>query len=182
MFFCYILIGPSGSGKTTLASQLFRPEQKVISYTTRLPRPQEVQEKDYHFVSQEAFTTMILNNEFAEYDCYAGNYYGVRKAELDGLLEKNHCYDVLTATGFWHLRERYGQQIIPIYLEINQQTLLTRLKHRGDPPEVIDTRMELYQKEQAELKKLKTVPELICLDGNQPTATILKEAQNYLSS
>lgn len=55
---CYLFIGPSGSGKTSLAEKAFALEQKVISYTTRMPRSGEEEGRDYYFVSKK-----YLNND-----------------------------------------------------------------------------------------------------------------------
>ncbi|MFP9184420.1 guanylate kinase, partial [Enterococcus faecalis] len=51
MNYCYVFIGPSGSGKTSLAEAIFQPEQKIITYTNRSPRPGEKDQEDYYFVS-----------------------------------------------------------------------------------------------------------------------------------
>ncbi|HSG05335.1 MAG TPA: guanylate kinase, partial [Nitrospiria bacterium] len=61
---------PSGAGKTTLCSSLSQTEENVVyatSYTTRRPRSGEVDGKDYFFISEEAFQSMIRENEFAEW-------------------------------------------------------------------------------------------------------------------
>lgn len=64
----FVIVGPSGSGKTTL-SHIFNDlgVPKVISSTTRLPRPNEEDGKDYNFMTVESFQKSIKNNEFIEY-------------------------------------------------------------------------------------------------------------------
>lgn len=59
MNYCYVFIGPSGSGKTSLAEAIFQPEQKIITYTNRSPRPGEKDQEDYYFVSDNTFNQMI---------------------------------------------------------------------------------------------------------------------------
>lgn len=53
---CYLFIGPSGSGKTSLAEKAFAPEQKIVSYTTRAPRKDEIHGRDYYFVSKKSLS------------------------------------------------------------------------------------------------------------------------------
>lgn len=82
MNYCYVFIGPSGSGKTSLAEAVFQPEQKIITYTNRSPRPGEKDQVDYYFVSDDTFNQMIKRDEFAEWDQYAQHKYGSSKAEI----------------------------------------------------------------------------------------------------
>ncbi len=65
----FIFSSPSGAGKTTLVDLFSKKENFTISisHTTRNPRSNEVEGKDYYFVSQEKFETMIKQNEFLEF-------------------------------------------------------------------------------------------------------------------
>lgn len=75
-----IYSGPSGAGKGTLRETFINiPEFKIsfsISWTTRKIRPMEVNGIDYHFVTKEQFQKAIKNDEFLEWEEYAGNFYG----------------------------------------------------------------------------------------------------------
>ena len=78
----FVLSSPSGAGKTTLTKKLaFNNSNFVISisHTTRTPRPNEVNGKDYYFVSEEDFNYLIKENEFYEYAKIFDNYYGTLK-------------------------------------------------------------------------------------------------------
>ena len=85
----FVLSSPSGAGKTTLTKKLaFNNSNFVISisHTTRTPRPNEVNGKDYYFVSEEDFNYLIKENEFYEYAKIFDNYYGtLKKPVLDFL-------------------------------------------------------------------------------------------------
>lgn len=88
-----ILSGPSGVGKGTIREELFKDKDLnlvySISMTTRKPRQQEVDQKDYFFVSEDEFKTKITNNEFLEYAEFVGNYYGTPEKYVDDLLKAN---------------------------------------------------------------------------------------------
>ncbi|GIX98865.1 guanylate kinase [Caerostris extrusa] len=72
--------GPSGSGKSTLLKRLLAEYKDYVdfstSHTTRKPRPNEIDGKDYHFVSREEMQKAIANGEFLEYAEFSGNIYG----------------------------------------------------------------------------------------------------------
>ena len=79
-----ILSSPSGAGKTTLVNLLSRLDnfEISISHTTRKPRPQEQQDKDYYFVSEEEFKRLINNQEFLEYAKVFNNLYGTTRTPV----------------------------------------------------------------------------------------------------
>ncbi|MDH6364188.1 guanylate kinase [Enterococcus sp. PF1-24] len=171
---CYIFIGPSGSGKTTLTNQLFSEKQKIISHTTRAPRPAEIAGKDYYFISEKEFKTLIATEAFAEYDCYQGDYYGVTKKELTDKLAAADCYNVLTLKGFLTLAENDSQQaILPVLLTANQATLQQRLSKRGDAEEIITKRLASAEAEMLSYKILDNHPKVIRIDANQSLTSMI---------
>ncbi|MEN9992203.1 MAG: guanylate kinase [Verrucomicrobiota bacterium] len=85
-----LVSGPSGSGKTTLCRRL-ADEQEAhysTSCTTRLPRPGEVDGRDYFFLSHEAFIQKVQNGEFLEHATVHKNYYGTLTSEVLQYIEK----------------------------------------------------------------------------------------------
>ena len=77
-----ILSSPSGVGKTTLTKKLAENNSQFVisvSYTTRKPRPNEINGKDYHFVTSKEFNDLIKKNDFYEYAEIFDNYYGTLK-------------------------------------------------------------------------------------------------------
>ena len=83
-----IISAPSGSGKSTLISSLMQHEELKLSFsvsaTTRSPRGEEINGKDYYFFSVEEFEKKISENAFIEYEqVYQGRYYGTLKSEIE---------------------------------------------------------------------------------------------------
>ncbi len=81
-----IVSSPSGAGKTTLTRRLLQQLPSwtfSVSHTTRSPRPQEVDGKDYHFVDREGFEAMVTEDAFAEWAEVHTNLYGTSVSELD---------------------------------------------------------------------------------------------------
>ena len=86
----FILAAPSGAGKTSLVKALLEKNKNLIistSYTTRQPRENEVDGKDYYFISEKEFKSLIKKKYFIEYAKVFGNYYGTSyslvKSEMD---------------------------------------------------------------------------------------------------
>ena len=86
-----ILSSPSGAGKTTLVKLLSKKNNFYISisHTTRKPRPDEIDGKDYFFVTNDEFQRLIKNQEFLEYAKVFNNYYGTSRTPVIQKLEKN---------------------------------------------------------------------------------------------
>ena len=94
----YILSSPSGAGKTTLVKKISRNKNFSISisHTTRKPRPNEKNGKDYFFVSKNKFKKLIKQNEFLEHAKVFDNYYGSSKSLITEKLQKgkNIIFDI----------------------------------------------------------------------------------------
>ena len=75
----YVVAAPSGAGKTSLVKALMEREPKLrfsVSYTTRKPRVNEIDGRDYHFISQAQFEKWSANDEFLEHARVFDNFYG----------------------------------------------------------------------------------------------------------
>lgn len=177
---CYLFIGPSGSGKTSLAEKAFAPQQKVISYTTRAPRKGEVDGRDYYFISKKKFKQMITADQFAEYDVYDQNFYGIAKATLEAALLVDDCYDPITTTGFINLQRIFGDQMVPIWINISKETLIKRLEKRSSVEE-LERRLAIFAEDQKNLAHLKKFPNLIEIDGEQSLEAMLEQLRHALN-
>src|SRR5690606_4160659 len=85
-FLLLILSSPSGAGKTTLTRKLrekFPSLRFSVSHTTRPPRANEVDGKDYHFISRPEFDELVAKDAFVEWAHVHGNCYGTSRAEIE---------------------------------------------------------------------------------------------------
>ena len=88
-----VISGPSGVGKDTVIKRMLELDPNLrysVSYTTRAPRPGEVDGVNYHFVSRDEFERLIREGAFLEYATYDGNLYGTPIAQLDDVRAEGH--------------------------------------------------------------------------------------------
>lgn len=87
----YVVSAPSGAGKTSLVKALMEREPDIrfsVSYTTRKPRPNEVDGRDYHFVTPERFLQMVAGDAFLEHASVFDNHYGTGMQAVRQALER----------------------------------------------------------------------------------------------
>ena len=140
-----IITGPSGVGKNTIIDALSRKIKFnfSVSHTTRPKRVSEVNGKDYHFISNNEFQNMINNNELVEYEEYGGYIYGTSRLEL----QKNGLVILdLEVNGATKLLES-NSEFIGLFIDIDDNELVNRLKNRGHNSEFIAKRMDLADKQ-----------------------------------
>lgn len=90
--FILIVSGPSGAGKTTVVNLFLQNNTDFtlsVSHTTRSKRVNEIEGRDYYFVSKEDFKNMVERDEFVEWAEVYGNYYGTSKKEIERILNNN---------------------------------------------------------------------------------------------
>ncbi|MGL4605464.1 MAG: guanylate kinase [Iodobacter sp.] len=148
----FVVTAPSGAGKTTLVAALLAADQNVqlsVSFTTRQPRPGEVDGKDYHFVSRETFEQMILNCDFLEHAEVYGNYYGTSQTWINNAIDTGR--DILLEIdwqGAQQVRRLFPEAVGLFVLPPSVDVLEQRLKNRGkDSDEVIEKRMAVARTE-----------------------------------
>ena len=148
----FIVSAPSGAGKTSLVKALLTVNKNIdvsVSYTSRPPRAGEIDGKDYHFVSREAFLTMIHHGDFLESAEVYGNFYGTSQSWLNKELQSGR--DILLEIdwqGAAQVRQKFPNCIPIFILPPSLQALETRLKGRGqDSPEVIARRLQAAQED-----------------------------------
>ncbi len=149
-----IISAPSGAGKTTIVNHLLEKGLELefsISATTRPPRGNEENGKEYWFISADEFTARINNCEFAEWEeVYKGYRYGTLKKEIDRIRNKgmNVIFDVDVRGGI-NLKNLYGTEAISIFImPPSVADLEKRLLARAtDDRERIKTRIEKAKEE-----------------------------------
>jgi guanylate kinase len=137
-----IFSAPSGSGKTTIVKHLLSNNSNLgfsISACTRDKRGRnEVNGKDYYFLSPEEFKQKIDNNEFVEWEqVYVGAFYGTLKSEIERVwsLQKHVLFDVDVKGGL-SLKKYYGERALAIFVRVPSLTMLEqRLRTRGTDSE-----------------------------------------------
>jgi len=149
----FVLSSPSGAGKTTLTKKIAENNSDFeisISHTTRKSRPNEINGKDYHFVSKEEFNNLVRGNSFFEYANIFDNYYGTLKKPVLELLSrsKNVLFDI-DWQGTQQLKKIKNLSlvtffILPPNIKILKQRLLKR--HEGQK-ELIEKRMNKFNEE-----------------------------------
>lgn len=135
-----VLIGASASGKTDTAKYLMAnyDVKKIITCTTRTPRTGEINDVDYHFLSQEEFERRKANGDFLETAFYAGNFYGTLKADVGD--NKVAC---LEPNGARSYREYLKDSMFCVYLDASEEVRRKRMSEkRKDDPKNIQIRLD----------------------------------------
>lgn len=144
-----IFSAPSGSGKTTIVRHLLSAFSNKLAFSisacTRPPRPNEVDGRDYYFLSPEEFRKKVENGEFAEWEeVYEDNFYGTLHSEIERLWSegKDVLFDVDVKGGL-KLKEVYGDKALAVFVRVSsEEEIYRRLNSRGtETTESMERRM-----------------------------------------
>ena len=142
----FIISAPSGTGKTTLVKEVMQrlPGLRFsVSYTTRLPRPDEKEGEDYHFVSHSTFQKMVEKNQFLEWAEVLGNRYGTPRPDLKKL--ESEGMDLVLDIDTQGAKKVMKEMVQPVsiyFLPPSLKVLRERLINRGgDSLEMIKFRL-----------------------------------------
>jgi len=134
-----ILSAPSGAGKTTLSRALIEGIPTLaysVSFTTRAPRPGEIDGEDYHFISTAEFEAGIRRGRWAEWACVHGNHYGT---SADFLAEQTaagrHVLLDIDVAGMRQVVARFPSALTIFIMPPSLETLRERLVRRGSEDE-----------------------------------------------
>ena len=148
-----ILSSPSGAGKTSLVSLLSKLKnfEVSISHTTREPRPNEIPNKDYYFVSDEKFKRLIKNEEFLEYAKVFNNYYGTTRSPVIEKLNKgkNVLFDIDWQGADQIKNKNLDYKLITFFiLPPSKEILFERLSNRDMKDKlIVDERMKQFERD-----------------------------------
>ena len=140
----FIVAAPSGAGKTTLVGRLLAEDTQVrhsISYTTRAPRPEESDGREYHFIDVQHFLAMRERGEFAEWAEVHGNFYGTSRVWLEARLHEG-CDMLLEIDwqGAQQMRRQFPEAVSIFILPPSLEELERRLRTRGSDSEDVIAR------------------------------------------
>jgi len=135
-----VLTAPSGAGKTTIAHRVLEemPEMQFsVSATTRSPRPDETDGKDYHFLSVDQFRARIENDELLEYEeVYPDRFYGTLRSEVEAKSQDGPVLLDIDVNGALNVKDLYGDDAFVIFVAPpSKEVLRARLQGRGTEDE-----------------------------------------------
>lgn len=179
---------PSGCGKTTIIKELmagapaghFNPDDLTfsISATSRAPRGEEQNGKDYYFLSHEEFMARVAKDEFLEWEeVYSGTCYGTLKSEIERIWQagKVIVFDV-DVNGGRNIKKYFGKDALSIFvMPPSVEVLEQRLRSRGtDSEEAIVKRLARSAEE------LKQAPAFDVTIVNDDLQRAVKETRNVI--
>lgn len=133
-----VLVGKAAAGKDHLRKRLIERGFKFgVSCTTRPPRAGEVNGQDYHFLQEQDFLNLINSGDMIEYQQFIGWYYGLTRDEFE-----NSDVIILNREAVDMLPEDIRKQCMVLFLDIDKETRLERLKERNDNDDNLERRFQ----------------------------------------
>ena len=143
-----VVLGKTASGKTSIVNELETNHnyKHIITYTTRPIRDGEIQDKTYHFITEEEFLQKVDDNFFAEWKTYntiyGDWYYGSAREDYQTETENDKNVIILTPDGYRDVIKALGYKPPSIYIYASDEIIKQRLIERGDDPKEAERRLE----------------------------------------
>lgn len=178
-----VFSAPSGSGKTTIVRHLLGLEKLnlefSISATSREARGEEIDGKDYYFISARQFKDKIKNDEFLEWEeVYRDNFYGTLKTEVERIWAKGkHVIFDIDVVGGLRIKKKFPEETLAVFVKPpSVDELKIRLKKRSTESEAkINMRIAKASVEMA------TAPQFDTIIKNYDLDVALKEAEELVA-
>ncbi|KHJ37871.1 guanylate kinase [Pedobacter glucosidilyticus] len=179
-----IFSAPSGAGKTTIVHHLLNKFPDKISFsisaTTRQLRGDEVNNRDYYFISNEEFLHRVAKHEFVEFEeVYTGTFYGTLKSEIQRIWDEDkHVIFDIDVEGGLRLKKKFEQDALAIFVQPpSLDVLIERLTGRGtDSEEKLAERIKKAEKELDYASKFDVILK------NNDLETACKEAEELIAN
>ncbi len=143
----FVVAAPSGAGKSSLVKALLEIDSRVqpaVSHTTRPPRGQEKHGREYFFLSNDEFDSMVERNAFLEWAHVHGQRYGTSRHTIEERMQ--HGADVILEIDFQgaiNIKKIFANAVLVFILPPSWEELRSRLQRRGeDSAEVIELRLK----------------------------------------
>ena len=153
----FVVAAPSGAGKSSLVKSLLELDSHLVvsvSHTTRKPRGQEQDGREYHFIDEKSFRKMVAEGEFFEWAEVHGNLYGTSRGEVQKRIASGQ--DVVLEIdwqGAVQIKKIFPNAVLIFILPPSYEELAQRLNRRGeDQPEVIAQRLANARHEVAQAR------------------------------
>jgi len=146
----FIFAGTSGSGRKTIAQKVCKELGicKIVSYTTRPPRPHEEMGVDYNFTSDEQFIADEAAGQFFQTTEIDKALYGIKLNDLNAAVEKgHHAYVIVNRTGASKLKHEFKDKAVQLFIYVDKNTIKERLEAHGEDYERIEHYLNHYSEE-----------------------------------
>ena len=163
--------GESGCGKSTVEAMMEKLGFiRLISYTTRIPREGEVNNKDYHFVTKDKFDSLFNKGYIIEKAQYCNNWYG-----LEQPVGGTDYVAVVEKDGVESLKKLYGKQVFSVYLDIDTDEAIRRRNNRNNSALSLEEN-NLRNKEDAEkFEHMREVADVVININGKDASQVVKE-------
>ncbi|MEA1883057.1 MAG: guanylate kinase [Thermotogota bacterium] len=134
----FVVTGPSGAGKTTLMRRLMEEHSELhfsVSFTTRPPRKNEIDGKDYWFVDEKTFFQMVQSNDLLEYAEVHGYYYGTSKEYVESQLNKSNILMDIDVQGALNVKRALPDSAVCFVAPPDYEEMKKRLVNRATESE-----------------------------------------------
>ena len=161
-----VLVGASGCGKTAISKEIVKYDgfERVVTDTTRKPRPREIDGVDYNFVDKKSFAP----KDYLEYTEYSGNFYGTKPKRIDDILNRgNVAVLIMDINGAEAVKREYGINMVEtIYIERNHDDVVAAIKARNLPIEEENKRLAQLIADYQSKDRCDTVVQNITIEGS----------------
>lgn len=177
----FVFTGTSGSGRKSIAHQISQELgiSSIVSYTTRTPRPKEIEGKDYRFISRNSFIEADIRGEFFQTVEIDSNFYGIKREDIQMMLKRNsHVFVIVNRYAANKFKYEFGERAVRLFIYANKQTIHERLEARDVPQDIIDHYMNHYIEEVSYRKECEHVFEN--MDLQQTISSVKKAMLSYM--